>query len=85
MHGGQYGRKKGNGGWRLVIGWRLVGGWLEVGGKSRRWGVKEKQEEKTEKNKAAKKRKKKDNNNNKGTTQGRITIKLQKCTPYSKL
>ncbi len=30
MHGGQYGRKKGNGGWRLVIGWRLVGGWLEV-------------------------------------------------------
>ena len=64
----------------------MVGnGWLEVGGESRRWGVKEKQEEKTEKNKAAKKRKKKDNNNNKGTTKGRITIKLQKCTPYSKL
>ena len=28
---------------------------------------------------------KQDNNNNKGTTKGRITIKLQKCTPYSKL
>lgn len=78
MYGGQYGWEKGNGGRRLVVGWR----WL-VGGESRRWGVKEKQEEKTEKNKAAKKRKKQDNNNNKGTTKGRITIKLQKCTPYS--
>ena len=38
----------------------MVGnGWLEVGGESRRWGVKEKQEEKTKKNKATKKRKKK--------------------------
>ena len=54
-----------------------------VNGESRRRGVKEKQKEKTEKNKAAKKRKKKDNNNNKETTKGRITIKLQKCTPYS--
>ena len=87
MYGGQYGWEKGNGGrrqeaggWLEVVGWR----WL-VGGESRRRGVKEKQEEKTEKNKAAKKRKKQDNNNNKGTTKGRITIKLQKCTPYSKL
>ena len=37
----------------------VAGGWQLVNGESRRWGVKEKQEEKTEKNKAAKKRKKK--------------------------
>ena len=54
-----------------------------VYGESRSRGVKEKQEEITEKKKAEKKRKKQDNNNNKGTTKGRITIKLQKCTPYS--
>lgn len=36
----------------------MVGnGSLEVGGESRRWGVKEKQEEKTKKNKATKKKK----------------------------
>lgn len=28
MSGGQYGREKGNGGWRLVVGGKwLVGGW----------------------------------------------------------